>query len=112
MTIRLVGRVVRRPSLPLTDRDEVNLALLREIPIYRQALADLTGESADGPAATASTGSITEAALLHAIFQAGVGAVRAAAEETGYAVMAADQAEQAAQRDQSRRRRPTWADEA
>jgi hypothetical protein len=86
MTTRLAGRVVRRPSLPLTERDEVNLALLREIPIYRQALADLTSESADGPAATAGTGSITEAALLHAIFQAGVGAVRAAAEEAGYAV--------------------------
>jgi hypothetical protein len=110
MSTRLRGRVVRRPSLPLTERDEMDLALLRRTPICQQALDRLTGQSIEDEGAIGSA-AVSEAALLHAVFQAGLGAIRAAAEDAGYAVMAAEQAEQAAQHQQSRRRRPSWADE-
>lgn len=102
MTMRMTSPVVRRPSLPLTANDEAELVRLREEPQYRQALQQLSG-------APVGEGSTTEAALLHAIFAAGLTAVKESAEEAGYAVMAA---EQDAQRQmEARRRGPTWADE-
>ena len=58
--------------------------------------------------------SVTEAALLHMIFAAGLRAIREKAEERAYASAAADrlasgEADEA--RRIARRRRPVWADE-
>lgn len=96
---------VRRPSLPLTERDERDLALLRASAPRREALSRLTGEPVTRP-------DLSEATLLHAVFEAGLAAVREATEEAGYAELAAQQgAEQAERRAEARRRRPAWADE-
>jgi len=56
---------------------------------------------------------MSEAALLNAIFEAGIAAVRQKAELAGYAEIAAAQSESELkqQRSESRRRRPNWADE-
>lgn len=106
MTTRLRAAVVRRPSLPLTQRDEHDLGLLRESAPHRAALRRLSGEGDLG-------GDVSEATLLHAVFEAGLAAVREAAEEAGYAELAAQQASESGERKaQSRRRRPAWADEA
>lgn len=104
MATRLRADITRRPSIPLTARDEVDLAALRASPAYRQALADLTG--------TAATGDLTEAALLHAVLEAGFQSIRSVAEEAGYAAIASHQAAMEEQRATARRRKPTWADEA
>ena len=96
--------VVRRPSLPLTDRDETDLARLRDSVHYRQALTDLTGERLDART--------SEGVLLHAIFEAGLATVRSAAEAAGYALVAADQKGQQEQRAIARRRTPSWSQEA
>ncbi|HSF26041.1 MAG TPA: hypothetical protein VLC50_00840 [Actinomycetes bacterium] len=105
MTVRLRAAVVRRPSLPLTERDEQELAALREHRTHLHVLEQLSGVPV--------TGGTSEAALLHAVFQAGLAAVREAAEEAGYAEIAAASADRAPEaRAAARRRRPTWADEA
>lgn len=103
---RLQARVVRRPSLPLTDADERALELLRDSPAYRRALAELSGEDV-------ADVEPSEAALLHAILVVGQRAVHDVAAEAGYAAMATDQAAQADdRRAEARRRQPSWADEA
>jgi len=105
MPTRLRGRAVRRPSLPLTEEDERQLATIREGREYREVLASLSGEEvADQDA--------SEAVLLHAVFEAGLLAVRNAAAAEGYAVIAAEQKHAAERRADARRRRPPWADEA
>jgi hypothetical protein len=71
---------------------------------YRQALSDLTGEHLDART--------SEGVLLHAIFEAGLASVLAAAEAAGYALVAADQEEQSAQRTIARRRPPSWSEES
>ncbi len=96
---------VRRPSLPLTERDEQDLALLRVSAPQREALGRLTGEPV-------AHGDVSEAVLIHAVFEAGLAAVREATEEAGYAELAAQQmGEVAVRRAESRRRRPAWADD-
>lgn len=107
MTTRTRESTVRRPSLPLTARDEADLAVLRDSEPSRQALARLTG-------IPTYSSTVSEATLLHAVFTAGLGALRQEAEEAGYAEIAAQQdaAEIAAQRRQARRRSPSWAHEA
>lgn len=105
MTARLNAPVARRPSLPLTEQDDRDLAQIREAPSYRRALAQLSGTELP-------ESGTSEAALLHAVFEAGVKAVQRAAEEAGYAAVAEQQAADAAERRASaRRRRPSWADE-
>lgn len=103
MAARMRTSVVRRPSLPLTPRDEEGLASVRTSVSYQQALERLTGEPIEGL-------SVSEAALLHAIFEAGLLAVRAEAEEQGYAEIAAAQGASGRQA-QARRRAPSWAEE-
>jgi hypothetical protein len=106
MTTRVRARVVRRPSLPLTEQDDRDLLLIRESPTYKRALEKLSGEAL-GEART------SEAALLHAVFEAGVTAIRQTAEAEGYAMIAAEQATQEVERRaEARRRRPAWANEA
>lgn len=101
------NRVVRRPSLPLTEQDEHELELIRASPSYRSALANLSGEVGDAAV------DLSEAALLHAVFEAGLDAVRLAAQEVGYSALAVERSEDAeARRPSARRRRPSWADEA
>ncbi len=104
MTTRLRARIVRRPSLPLTERDERDLALLSSSPGHREALERLSGLEAPS--------SVSEAAMLHAVFEVGLATIRSAVEEASYALLAAEQAGAAAQyRAEARRRTPSWAHE-
>lgn len=106
MATRLKASVTRRPSLPLTADDERDLELIRTSTTYRRALAQLAGEATE-------PGTMSESALLHAVFEVGLGAVRHAAAEAGYAELAEQRSAATAQtRAESRRRRPAWADEA
>lgn len=96
---------VRRSSLPLTERDQQDLALLRASEPQREALGRLTGEPVIGA-------DVSEVALIHAVFAAGLRALREATEEAGYAELAAQQTgELAVRRAESRRRRPVWAED-
>src|SRR5690348_12282129 len=106
MTVmRFQAGVVRRPSLPLTEQDERDLKRLRESELHREALARLSGT----PEVTTA---VSESALLHAVFEAGLAAVREASEEAGYAQLAVEMDLEAKhRRADARRRRPSWAHE-
>lgn len=91
-----------RKSLPLNARDLSDLSALRRSPAHRAVLADLAG--------TPLSETSSEAAVLHAIWEAGVQAVRDRVEEAGYAALAAER-DPIAGKAVARRRRPTWADE-
>jgi hypothetical protein len=106
MATRLNESAKARKSLPLTERDLADLERLREASPEREALADLAG--------VVHIESLTEAALLHMIFAAGLRAIREKAEERAYASAAADRlasGEADEIRRIARRRRPAWADE-
>jgi hypothetical protein len=106
MASRMNQTVVRRPSLPLTPADEADLALLKQAAAYQRALARLSSQDIPPGA------EVTESVLLHAVFEAGLAAVRQLAEADGYEQMAADSAaDDATRRRLSRRRRPSWAAE-
>ncbi len=92
--------MTRRPSLPLTERDERDLASIRESPEYRRAFEEATGE--------VDAASMSESAMLHALFEAGINVLRQRVQDEGYAELAHQQSEH---RDAARRRRPSWADE-
>jgi hypothetical protein len=97
--------VVRRPSLPLTERDERELALLRSSAAHREALDRLT-------ALEAAAAELSESALLHAVFDVGLRAIRDEIEESGYALLAAEQGDAStSHRAEARRRPPAWAHE-
>ena len=105
MATRLNEPAKARKSLPLTERDLAELERLRRQTPERDALSDLAGVVVAG---------VTEAALLHMIFTAGLRAVREKAEELGYASAAAERltsGEAEEIRRIARRRRPAWADE-
>ncbi len=105
MATRLNEPAKARKSLPLTERDLADLERLRGQTPERAALADLAGVVVEG---------VTEAALLHMIFAAGLRAIREKAEESAYVSAAADRlasGEADEVRRIARRRRPTWADE-
>lgn len=92
-----------RKSLPLSAHDLEDLKLLKESPTYREALAKAAGVEISNSA--------SEAAVLHAVWEAGLKAIREQIEDQGYAEMAAQQ--DAVQRQAAaRRRRPSWADES
>jgi len=98
MNLRLGDRVTRRTALSLTDRDEADLARLRESPA-REHLG-------------LPEGNVSESALLHAVFAAGIRALEDAEEEAGYAELAVIEAATAdIDRAVARRRRPERADE-
>ena len=105
MATRLNEPAKTRKSLPLTERDLADLERLRGQTPERDALSDLAGVVVEG---------VTEAALLHLIFIAGLRAIREKAEELAYASAAAErltsgEAEEICRI--ARRRRPAWADE-
>jgi ectoine hydroxylase-related dioxygenase (phytanoyl-CoA dioxygenase family) len=106
MAVRLNQPAKARKSLPLTERDLADLERLRGQTPERDALADLAG--------VVVVEGVTEAALLHMIFTAGLRAIQEKAEELAYASAAADRlasGEADEIRRIARRRRPSWADE-
>lgn len=97
---------VRRSSLPLTERNDSELAKLRGSEPHRKMLAELS-EVSSFPA------DVSEAVLLHSLFEIGLKAVQDGLELQGYRQLAAEQlATAAASRSFARRRRPSWADES
>ncbi len=101
----MAGPTVRRPSLPLTEHDEQDLALLRESALHRNMLAELS-------ALSAFPKDVSEAVMLHAVFKIGLRTVREALEERGYAELAKAQADEEPNKyAMARRYRPTWANE-
>jgi hypothetical protein len=107
MAKRLRGRVVRRPSLPLTEQDERDLEVIRSTPAYLRALLDKVTPGEDVPA-----DGLTESALIHAIFEAGLRTVRDDVQASAYAKWGDERArDTAARRQAARRRTPAWADE-
>ncbi len=101
----MTGSTVRRSSLPLTQRDEENLTLLRESETHRNMLAKLS-------AASTFPEDVSEAVMLHAVFEIGLRTVQEALEEKGYAELAMAQGnEEPNKYATARRYRPTWADE-
>lgn len=106
MASRMRETVVRRPNLPLTARDENDLQQLRASVGFRRALQRVAPGQPDAEA------DLGEAVLLHAVFQAGLAAIRQAAEEDGYRQLAAQRAGEATERRAiARRRSPRWASE-
>ena len=108
MAIRFSQPAKARKSLPLTERDLADLERLRGQTPERDALADLAG------VVVVEVEGVTEAALLHMIFTAGLRAIQEKAEELAYASAAADRrasGEADEIRQIARRRRPSWADE-
>lgn len=93
----------RRKSLPLTPRDLHDLAVLRRSPVHRAVLAEL--------ADTSLSETSSDAAVLHAIWEAGVQAVLERVEDAGYAQISADREPAAERKALARRRRPPWANE-
>ena len=71
MSNRMTQAVVRRPSVPLTAKDEAELTLLRTSPTFRKALAHL---APSGPSAVET---VSEAVLLHSVLEVGLAAIRA-----------------------------------
>lgn len=106
MTTRIQAPVVRRTSLPLTEQNERDLSKVRESSSYQMALEQLSGTKIFEV-------EISTAALLHAIFEAGIAAVRQEAELAGYTEIASSQSEVELKqhRSESRRRRPSWTEE-
>lgn len=105
MSSRLNQATERRAPLPLTARDIEDLARLRMPSAERDALSDLADVSlAD---------EVSEALLIHAVFTAGLRAIREAAEARGYAQLAAQEeaSGEAADRRIISDRHAPWADE-
>jgi hypothetical protein len=91
--------------LPLTERDLADLDRLRAPALERDVLSELAGVRIE---------SVTEAALLHIIFTAGLRAIRETAEQRAYIATAADRlgsGEADEIRRVARRRQPSWAGE-
>ncbi|MDP1720225.1 MAG: hypothetical protein Q8L08_04405 [Candidatus Nanopelagicaceae bacterium] len=106
MAPRIQAPVVRRTSLPLTEQNERDLSKIRESPSYQIALEQLSGTRIVKV-------KMSEAALLHAIFEAGIAAVRQKAELASYAEIASSlsEVELKQHRDESRSRRPSWSED-
>lgn len=93
---------ITRKSLPLSARDMADLEKLRASSRHQAALSELAGEEV--------TGNSSEAAILHAVYEAGLRAVRREVEAAGYQQIASEY-DLAARKAVARRRRPSWADE-
>jgi hypothetical protein len=105
MATRFSEPTKARKSLPLTERDLTDLDRLRAPSPERDVLSELAGVRIE---------SVTEAALLHIIFAAGLRAIRDQAEQRAYASAAPDRLASGVAdevRRIARRRRPSWADE-
>ena len=91
----------RRASLPLTERDLIDLAKLRGSHDELAALESLVNEDLAGS---------SEARVLHAVLMAGLRAVREQVDELAYAALAEEQrASRQLRQVAARRRRPEWA---
>jgi signal transduction histidine kinase len=99
MVTRLNERPVRRSTLPLTTRDLADLASLRDPGPARETLGHLAPGGLP-------PGDLTESALLHAVFEVGLRAIRERAEELSYAADAASYEAEDAERRRIARRRP------
>jgi hypothetical protein len=107
MATRFHLPVDRRVPLPLTADDLSRLDQLKQSLVSRRALRVLSDEPVDDASASPS-----EAALLHALVEAGWRALEHGVEETGYAQVAAARGASAAERrGDARRRKPEWAAE-
>lgn len=93
---------VTRKSLPLSERDVRDLTTMRGSDAHRAALSQLANVEVSEDA--------SEAALLHAVMEAGIKAVEQQVEADGYARIALGM-DSTARQSAARRRRPTWADE-
>jgi hypothetical protein len=105
MVTRFSEPAKARKSLPLTERDLAELDRLRAPSPERDVLSELAGVRIE---------SVTEAALLHMIFAAGLRAIQEKAEQRAYLTAAADRltsGEADEIRRVARRRRPSWAAE-
>jgi hypothetical protein len=105
MATRFSEPAKARKSLPLTERDLADLDRLRAPTPERDVLSELVGVRIE---------SVTEAALLHIIFAAGLRAIQEEAEQRAYSAAAADRLTSGAAdeiRRVARRRRPSWAGE-
>ena len=104
MVTRFDQPVVRRPVLPLTARDEHDLALLRADTAEREALQRLLDDAVPADA--------SEGMLLHALLEVALRRVREEAEAIGYAELARQREATATDRRSiARRRPPSWAAE-
>ena len=103
MTTRVSARVVSRVTIPLTAQNELDLSMIRESSSHQIALEQLSDIKIVEV-------KMNEAALLHAIFEIGIAAVRQKAELVGYAEMASSlsRVELKQRRIHSRRRHPAW----
>lgn len=107
MASRMKSQAVRRVPLPLTESDERDLALIRQSSAYREALGALAGDWRLG-----QEGEVTESVLLHGVFAAGLDAIKALAQEAGYAQLAEERMTGEGERRRvARRRAPSWADD-
>ena len=97
------------PQSPVEVARQGGLAQLRESSEFRQALQRLAPSRPDSDAALTE---VLLLLLLHAIFEARLAAVRAAAEEGGYRLLGEQYvAQRQERRHVARRRNPGWADE-
>lgn len=106
MVTRIKSPVQRRTSLPLTKRNESDISILLESSTYQRALEQLSGTKIIDQ-------EVSTSALLHAIFEAGMSAVKSSAELEGYSQIAEgiSKVNLQQQRKDARRRRPSWSEE-
>jgi hypothetical protein len=91
-----------RKSLPLSDRDQREINMLRGSGQRRAVLSHLAAEDVSEDS--------SEATVLRALVEAGLRAVNHEMEARGYAELATDYTERERRR-VARRRKPAWADE-
>jgi hypothetical protein len=104
MATRFDQPVVRRPALPLTERDERALALLRADTPEREALTRLAG--------AAIPVDMSEGRLLHTLIDIAFMKVHEEVEASGYAELARQRVgTESDRRAVARRRPPSWAEE-
>jgi hypothetical protein len=106
MARRIAHHVSRRPSVPLTAQDELDLGRIQSDPVYRRALAKVSAEG-DGV-----LGDVRESVLLHAVVQAGFAYVEQMVQQSGYEELALEYGENGAadRKRMARRRSPGWVD--
>ena len=102
MAMKISPATKRRHSLPLSEMDLAVLATIRNSQVHKDALESLI-DFRFFP-------ETSEAALLHAVFRAGVHALNREIEVAGYAQIAATQSVEE-RKAIARRRPPSWAEE-
>ena len=106
MAARIQSPVKQRKSLPLTAENEAEIVKVLQTSSYQQALEELSGRKIIDM-------DLSTAAVMHAIFEVGISAVRQQAEREGYAQIAASMVslDSREQRKVARRRQPAWSEE-